>query len=60
MRDVIDEVMAAANGVILPDIEPVDDDGLIRFNAATVEKTLPMIQWLGGVTEFRRAPASIQ
>jgi hypothetical protein len=38
VRDVIHEVMAAADGVILPDIEPVDDDGLIRFNAATMDE----------------------
>jgi hypothetical protein len=38
VRDVIDEVMAVADGVILPDIEWVGDNGLIRFNAATMDE----------------------
>jgi hypothetical protein len=38
VRDVVDDVMAAADGVILPDIEWVSDNGLIRFNAATMDE----------------------
>jgi hypothetical protein len=38
VRDVIHEVMAAADGVILPDIEWVSGDGLIRFNAASMDE----------------------
>jgi hypothetical protein len=48
VRDVIHEVMAAADGVILPDIESVSGDGLIRFNAAFMDEGIAGYAYLPG------------
>lgn len=48
VRDVIHEVMAAADGVILPDIESVSDDGLIRFNAASMDEGIAGYAYMPG------------
>ena len=37
VRDVVDEVMSIADGIILPDIEKFSSDGQIRFNMVETE-----------------------
>ncbi len=48
VRDVIHEVMAAADGVILPDIESVSENGLIRFNAASMDEGVAGYAYMPG------------
>jgi hypothetical protein len=51
VRDVIHEVMAAADGVILPEIVPVSDNGLIRFNAAGMDEGIAGYAYMPGTGE---------
>jgi hypothetical protein len=48
VRDVINEVMAAAGGIILPDIEWVYDNGQIRFNAVTMDSGTAAYAYMPG------------